>query len=425
MRRFGKIVVKPNKTNPKYLEASYPTPVEAFDQWPGLPMRQTTTFPLTQDGRDDAAAWLASARKRIEAGVWQPEKIRRKQESEKAMTFAEYVDKWNLHRAKSGDLHEATKRLSERYARILCRTFGDMPISHISHKDIQAYSDSLVGAVTHNERRSRLVYLKQILTAAAKPDVDGHSIIQRSPFDIKIPAFHQSEGSAPATPEELRIIHDAMPEHLRLAITLAIAAGGLRIGEVCGLQRQDIDIERHTISIRRTRLDDIPGIIVGDTKTPGSRRTEPLPESVIPEIEEHLRKWVQDGPEAWIFRDIRDLRAGRGAIPITCSGLRYRFRLARREAGRADLRFHDLRATALTMLAQQGATVRELMAAAGHTTPTMAIHYQRTTEKRRRALADKVASTLDPATASKASERDQEIARLRARLAELEAMGEN
>ena len=96
-----------------------------------------------------------------------------------------------------------------------------------------------------------------------------------------------------------------MPEHPRLAITLAIAAGGLRIGEVGGRQRQDIDIERHTISIRRTRLDDIPGIIVGDTKTPGSRRTEPLPESVIPEIEEHLRKWVQDGPEAWIFRDIR------------------------------------------------------------------------------------------------------------------------
>ena len=84
------------------------------------------------------------------------------------MTFAEYVDKWNLHRAKSGDLHEATKRLSERYARILCRTFGDMPISRVSHKDIQAYSDSLVGAVTHNERRSRLVYLKQILTASGE-----------------------------------------------------------------------------------------------------------------------------------------------------------------------------------------------------------------------------------------------------------------
>ena len=63
MRRFGKIVVKPNKSNPKYIEASYPTPVDAFGQWPGLAARQTTTFPLTPEGRDDAAAWLSAARK--------------------------------------------------------------------------------------------------------------------------------------------------------------------------------------------------------------------------------------------------------------------------------------------------------------------------------------------------------------------------
>ena len=64
MRRFGKIVVKPNKSNPKYIEASYPTPVDAFGQWPGLAARQTTTFPLTPEGRDDAAAWLSAATKK-------------------------------------------------------------------------------------------------------------------------------------------------------------------------------------------------------------------------------------------------------------------------------------------------------------------------------------------------------------------------
>ena len=82
MRRFGKIVVKPNKSNPKYIEASYPTPVDAFGQWPGLAARQTTTFPLTPEGRDDAAAWLSAARKRIDAGVWQPERIILRRERE-------------------------------------------------------------------------------------------------------------------------------------------------------------------------------------------------------------------------------------------------------------------------------------------------------------------------------------------------------
>ena len=109
MRRFGKIVVKPNKSNPKYIEASYPTPVDAFGQWPGLAARQTTTFPLTPEGRDDAAAWLSAARKRIDAGVWQPERIIRRREREKGMTFAEFVDKWNRVRLESGVLHEARR----------------------------------------------------------------------------------------------------------------------------------------------------------------------------------------------------------------------------------------------------------------------------------------------------------------------------
>lgn len=75
VRKFGKIVVKPSKANPKWIEASYLTPVSAFSEWPDLPNRQTATFPCTQDGRDEAAAWLTRARRRIEADVWEPERI--------------------------------------------------------------------------------------------------------------------------------------------------------------------------------------------------------------------------------------------------------------------------------------------------------------------------------------------------------------
>lgn len=41
VRKFGKIVVKPSKANPKWIEASYLTPVSAFSEWPDLPNRQT------------------------------------------------------------------------------------------------------------------------------------------------------------------------------------------------------------------------------------------------------------------------------------------------------------------------------------------------------------------------------------------------
>ena len=77
------------------------------------------------------------------------------------------------------------------------------------------------------------------------------------------------------------------------------------------------------------------------------------------------------------------------------------------------------------MLAQQGATVRELMAAAGHSTAIMAMHYQRLSADRQRTLADKVAASITTpqrdVTVSAENDKDKEIAQLRARLAELEA----
>ena len=102
---------------------------------------------------------------------------------------------------------------------------------------------------------------------------------------------------------------------------------------------------------------------------------------------------------------------------------------ARRAAGREDLRFHDLRSTALTMLAQQGATVRELMAAAGHSTAIMAMHYQRLSEDRQRALADKVAASITPtqtdtAPASAENDKDKEIAELKKQIAQLKALAD-
>ena len=49
---------------------------------------------------------------------------------------------------------------------------------------------------------------------------------------------------------------------------------------------------------------------------------------------------------------------------------------ARHKAGRADLRFHDLRHTGATLAAATGATLAELMSRLGHSTPGAALRYQ-------------------------------------------------
>jgi integrase len=63
---------------------------------------------------------------------------------------------------------------------------------------------------------------------------------------------------------------------------------------------------------------------------------------------------------------------------------------ARQAAKREDLHFHDLRHSGLTAAAQAGATLAELMAMAGHTTPGAAMLYQHAAQDRMQDLAARI-----------------------------------
>lgn len=59
-----------------------------------------------------------------------------------------------------------------------------------------------------------------------------------------------------------------------------------------------------------------------------------------------------------------------------------------------SLNFHALRHTCLTWLAQSGATVKELMDAAGHSDPKIAMIYQHAADERRRSQAEALGGRL-------------------------------
>jgi len=60
---------------------------------------------------------------------------------------------------------------------------------------------------------------------------------------------------------------------------------------------------------------------------------------------------------------------------------------ARDKAGRPDLRFHDLRHSGAVLAAATGASLAELMARLGHSTPTAAIRYQHAAKGRDHEIA--------------------------------------
>ena len=78
--------------------------------------------------------------------------------------------------------------------------------------------------------------------------------------------------------------------------------------------------------------------------------------------------------------------AGHGGH-LAPSTLKRHFYAARNQAGRPDLRFHDLRHSGAVLAAQSGATLAELMARLGHSTAEAALRYQHAAADRDKVIA--------------------------------------
>ena len=70
------------------------------------------------------------------------------------------------------------------------------------------------------------------------------------------------------------------------------------------------------------------------------------------------------------------LFTGLAEAPLRAGQVQWAWRQARRRAGLPDVHFHDLRQAGLTLSAQSGATLAEVMRRAGHASSAAALRYQ-------------------------------------------------
>lgn len=79
---------------------------------------------------------------------------------------------------------------------------------------------------------------------------------------------------------------------------------------------------------------------------------------------------------------------------MTRSALRSAWKRDRKRVGLEQFTFHDMRASGLTLAAQSGATIPELIARAGHSTPAAVLLYQRTAVERGAVIAANIDAAL-------------------------------
>lgn len=367
----------------------------------GILYKAEQTFPA----RSYAEGWLGTEQTKITLGSWTPptqrvevRKAAQVAHAKDALTFGEWAAVFLEERTDPGHERPLAPTTAKDYrtqlSLRLLPEFGDTPLIDITAESVTAWYRRLgvtktatptvrdaEGNVTQRARahggpRARAksyAALLAILTAAVD---DSRTALTENPCRVKDGGrTGRVRDVDPPTVAQLDALVNAMPERLRLFVVFGSWLA-MRYGEVAELRRKDVALTPSTgkpvsgiVRVRRGVTWTAGQVHVGPPKTTAGIRDLSIPPHLLDMVRRHLDDFTEPGPDALLF-------AAHDGGHLRPSGFEPAWWKARRAIGRPDLHFHDLRHVGLTMAAQVGATVKELMTYGGHAKPDMAMRYQ-------------------------------------------------
>ena len=180
----------------------------------------------------------------------------------------------------------------------------------------------------------------------------------------------------------------ACPEVLRLGFSFmgpgSPHLASLFVAGITVMLLLQLRIERQAVEV------DGEGARITEPKA-GSCRTVNLPTPAVDALRAHLQGLPSGLPSAPLFTrpDGSELRAHH---------VHYAWKMARLQAGLPDAHFHDLRHAGLTLSAQAGATLAEVMRRAGHNSVAAALRYQHAADQRDVDVAARLSALADQRT---------------------------
>ncbi|MBN7458325.1 tyrosine-type recombinase/integrase [Mycobacteroides abscessus] len=240
---------------------------------------------------------------------------------------------------------ESTVRQARTHIAKIVNEFGDTSLTALRPLQVKAWVAKL-----NNDHEPSYVHalhsrLSQILSDAVH---DG--FLARNPCSRRTSPPMGKQKPYVATTEQVWALHDAMPEHLRVAVLLG-AFVGLRVAEAAALRVDDVDFIRGVVNPAQ-QWPDKP------LKTDGSATPVPIPQDLALLLAASVKRWPSpmmvtragESPTAppWVIeREIRRARAAVAGLPEMFS-------------------FHDLRHYLASLLIASGADIKTVQARMRH-----------------------------------------------------------
>jgi integrase len=189
------------------------------------------------------------------------------------------------------------------------------------------------------------------------------------------------------TPERARVILAAIAGD-RYEAAYALALVGLRSSEIRGLARSDLDLDDMRLTVRHQVSGSGRRAVLRKTKTAASAATIPLPRFAVERLRVHLERQDAERPVP-VTGDSLVFVTEEG-LAVNGSWLTKHFQALLRRADLPQMRLHDLRHGAASLLVDAGAHPRvaqELLRHAPGSKMTMA-RYAHVTAAQQRDAAD-------------------------------------
>ena len=256
-------------------------------------------------------------------------------------------------------------------------------------------------------------YARSVLRAALNQALRWE-LVSRNAAALTDPPRYRAQEIRPLTPDQARTLLDAVVGH-RLEAFISVGLGlGLRRGEALGLRWDAVDLEAGVLSVRQTlersggdpverqrltaerrrllaKLDATKDpaerqrlaskllevrqqlktvrstVRFAEPKTSRSRRTITMPALVAEALGAHRMRQLEERQAAGArWRESGLVFTSTVGTPLDERNLNRLFKAILRDADLPEIRYHDLRHTAATLLLAQGVDPRTIMETLGH-----------------------------------------------------------
>ncbi|HVD00377.1 MAG TPA: site-specific integrase [Candidatus Dormibacteraeota bacterium] len=212
----------------------------------------------------------------------------------------------------------------------------------------------------------RVEYLRAVLRTALNQAVKW-GMVARNAAGLTNPPRVKTRPVQVLSPDEARrFLEVAQGDRLEALFVVALSLG-LRQGEALGLQWEDVDLKKRSLSVAHAlqRIDGKMQLV--EPKTERSRRTIRMPEVVAGALTAHQQQQRKDRLLAGArWKESRFIFTTTVGTPLEGPSVTRHFQQLLKQAGLPRLRFHDLRHSCASLLLAQGVAPRVVMETLGH-----------------------------------------------------------